>query len=326
MPTPLELAQQAENRKLRMAGLNPDGTPIDNPDSSGDPDDNPDSSGDLDDNRDNGGDLDDTPNLDDTSGSDSSDLAARLQQMEQNFASLHNRVAPLQRQNEEFRDLWNAERRTREQEREQYEHQLAELREQLEARSEPELNVEEVLTPEELADLDPTVLQAMKKLVTTAAKKLAPKQSNVTAEVQRLLRERDAERVTQHRRSVLTDPKRGIHKLGELAYDPKFADWAKETGLESVVASLMSAQSTEEVDRHARIIANRLTEWGKTKGKAQPSDPRTSLGSQMRRRPQAKLSQQELDAKLNEVKRLSRSRDPKERARADQLLRELESY
>ena len=311
MPTPLELAQAAEARKLRMSGVQ--NTP------PGD-DEDLDPPGDDEDLDPPGDDEDlDPPNDDDT-------ISNRFSKLERDFHAMSRRVAPLQQQSEQMRDLWQQERIARDADRARHEAELQALREQLSSKQLDDIDISDALSEEELELLDPEMAKLLTKLTKTAVKRMTPS-IDVKGEVARVLQEQEAQRVADHRRRILVDPKKGLHKLADLSYNPAFASWAKETGMESFVASLMSSSSTEEVDRFAKIIASKLNDWHvEAKGgkKAPEANGKPAVGHHMRRQAPVSLSEKELADKTDTIKRLARSRNPADRKRAQELMQELE--
>ena len=313
MPTPLELAQAAEARKNRMAAKN--NPPPDDNDDDLNPDDddlNPD-------------DDDLNPDDDDLNPGGSND--DRIDKLQRDFRAMTERVAPLQRQSEQMRDLWQQERIARDADKARHEAELQALRDQLSSKQFDDIDISDALSEEELELLDPDMAKLLTKLTKTAVKRMTPN-IDVKGEVARVLQEQEAVRVSEHRRRILVDPKKGLHKLADLSYNPTFANWAKETGMESFVASLMSSTSTEEVDRFAKIIASKLNDWHvEAKGgkKAPETNGKPAVGHHMRRQAQGSLTEKELAAKTDEIKRLARSRNPADRKQAQILMQELET-
>lgn len=310
MATPLELAKAAEERKLRMSGMQ------NTPPPPGDSDLPPDDDLPLD---------DDLPPLDDdiTPPGDND----RVAKLERDFRAMTERVAPLQRQSEQMRDLWQQERIARETEKARYEAEMQALRDQLSNKQFDDIDISDALSEEELEMLDPEMAKLLTKLTKTAVKRMTPN-VDIKGEVARVLQEQEAQRVSDYRRRILVDPKKGLHKLAELSYNPTFATWAKDTGMESFVASLMSSTNTEEVDRFAKIIASKLNDWHvEAKGgkKAPEANSKPAVGNYMRRQSQGSLSEKEIAEKTDEIKRLARSRNPADRKQAHALMQELET-
>lgn len=308
MPSPLEIAaKQREDRKLRQAGFNPDGTRIEGLD---DDDTNP------------------NPNLnpddDDDKGIKPPIKSAREIELETQLAAMQGRVGPSQQQADEYRRLLDIEQTARRNENKQRDEEIKALREDLEKRN-TSINIEEILTEEERADLDPNMLKTVAKLADAIAQRRAPK-VDTRAETLRILAERDAQNVVDYRQRVLTDPTRGLHQLGTLAYDPAFVAWSEDedNDVNSVVTSLLNAKSTEEVDRYARIVAKRIVKFKEHKAAPpQPADTRPALGSHMRREAAPKLTEEQVNQKLAQAKQLARSSSPADQKKAKELLAEI---
>jgi hypothetical protein len=305
MPTALELAQQREADKLRRSGLNPDGTPMQQT--------QPNARDDEDDQDDDDQDDDPAPNRMTAEQQEIADLRRQL-------AMMQGRVAPAQQGQEEYRQLWEGERQARVNTEAQLRAQLDALQAQIDA-SKPGLQLDQILTPEEIQDIDPLVLAAMTKVATAVAKTAAPKVDVKTATMQ-VLAEREAEKVVQHRTKVMSDPTRGLHQLAQLAYDQDFIAWSREddNDVDSVITSLLKATSTEEVDRYAKIVAKRITKFRERNSDRQPPDTRTALGSHMRRDVNAKKTAAEVTALVNKAKSLARSPRAEDRAEAKRIL------
>jgi hypothetical protein len=314
MPTALELAKQKEARKLALAGLNPDGTPMDN----GGP-----GNGGADDDDDRGDGNDDNDDDDDRGpAGDEPSLREQIKALQRQLEAANGRAGPEQQRASEYQTLWQkseAERLRREQE---LSTEISALRTQLESVNNT-FDPAEVLTPEEIEAIDPGLLQTVVKLADKLAQRRAPK-IDVRSEALRVVEEREAKKVENYRAQVLNDPARGLHQLGALTHDPEFIAWVKEdeNDIDSVVNSLLNAKSTEEVDRYAKIVSKRIVKF-KERTK-RPPDAKTGLGGHMRREPKPKLTAAETQAKLNEAKALSRSRNPVDRQKAQQMLNSLQ--
>lgn len=313
MPTAIERAQERERRKLVAAGIDPDSGGLlgNNPD--GDPDGDPDD-GDPAANR-------RPPANGDQTAEEIEELRQQLAERERQLAALQGRVAPSQQQADEFRTLWQESERQRQiREREQQE-QIEALQAQLDA-SRPAFDINSILTEEDRATFDQSTIDLVVRVADGIAKARVPK-IDPRAETLKVLQEREQQRVDDYRRRVLTDQTRNLHKLSELSYNPEFQSWAREedNDMESVVNSLLNAKSTEEVDRFAKIVDRRIAKF-KERTK-QPTDARTSLGNGMRRNPAPKLTDAEVQEKLAKAKVLARSRNPADRAKAQQILDEL---
>ena len=319
MPTAAEIAQQQADRRLARAGLKPDGSPLNGVKPTGVVvDDN------LEDETDEERDEEERDEAAGGGGDDGEGDDARAQEiadLRQQLAAMQGRLAPSQRDADDYRRLLQGE-----QLQAQRDLEIQALRDQLEQRN-SQINLEDVLTEEEREGFDPTMLQVVLKLADTVAQRRAPK-NNARAETLAVLEERDQARVTEHRNKVLTDPARGLHQISDLAYDQKFVEWCKEDDneVDSVLHSLLNAKSTEEIDRYARIVSRKIAkfkEGGKASRTTPNADARTRLAAGMRRNPDPKMTSAEADAKFAEAKRLSRSSNPADRAKAATILADI---
>ena len=314
MPTALERAQEQEARKLARAGLNPDGTPL-NPDGAPqarDDDDDDDDDAAVDDANLQGDQLDE---------SDAESLRRTVAKLQADLAAANNRAAPEQRRAAEMQELWQAAERQRIEAERRAQEQIEALQAQLNAQR-PAFDVNEILDAEEREQFDDATLRVITKIAEGIAKAHVPK-IDARSETLKVLEEREAKKVEDYRKKVLTDPTRGLHQLAQLSYDPAFQAWSQEddNDMESVVTSLLNARSTEEVDRFAKIVAKRITRFKERNAK--PTDARPSLASGMRRNGGPRLTEGEINAKLKEATSLARSRNPADRAKAQQILNDL---
>lgn len=295
MATAIEQARQREIETLRRKGLGPDGKPLNAEDEGEDE-----------------GESEGQPQL----------TAEQLEiaELRQQLAAANGRAAPAQQSTEEYRQLWETERRARGDSETDLTARLKLLQDQIDA-SKPEFELSQILTQEEINDIDPVVLAAMTKIASSMAKNAAPK-VDVKAATLQVLAERDEQRVVNHRARVMSDPTRGLHQLAQLAYDPQFNAWSREddNDVDSVVTSLLAAKSTEEVDRYANIVAKRITKFHNRSKGTQPTDTRTSLSSHMRREEKPQKTGAEVQALINKAKSLARSSNPSDRAEAKKLL------
>lgn len=320
MPTAEERAKEQEARALARAGLNPDGTPM-NPQGgrrANVADDNNDGDDDGDD-----GDDDPTGRLLGNEGEDEVvTLRQRLAKMEADLAAANNRAAPEQQRAAEMRDLWQASERERLAQEERFRKEREELQAALDART-PAFDVNTVLDETDRERFDEDTLRVITKIAEAMVKTHVPK-IDARSETLKVLEEREREKVNNYRKAVLNDPTRGLHQLAQLSYDPAFQAWSNEedNDMESVVTSLLNAQSTEAVDRFAKIVAKRIKTFKERNANPRPTDPKGSLEGSMRRAGKPRLSQAELEAKYAEVKRLSRG-NAADRAMAQKILDEL---
>ena len=320
MPTIQEQARQREIEKLRRAGLDEDGNPLDpNADGptpamrlsaqAGD--------GDGDGDGDGG-----------NANTNEPDMTARLQeelaQVRRELAAANGRAAPSQQQAAEYQRLWAESEAARRREAELRDQQIAALQQQLDERNNA-FDPAELLDEDERNAIEPELLNTVAKLADKIAQRRMP-QVDVRAEVLRVQQERAIQEVNEHRQRALTDPGRGLHKLAEYAYDPQFIEWSndEDNDINSVVNSLLEAKSTGEVDRYAKMVAKRLAKFAEHKaGGHQPTDTRGALGSHMRRAEKPRMTEAEVNSKLAEAKRLARSSSKADRDRAQQIINDI---
>lgn len=297
----LRLAKEREAKKLRQHNLDEDGNPLENLQEM----------------------QDEAQNEHDSGGDDSGYDEDRVAELERQLQALHGRLAPAQRDTEQYRRLYQEEQALRQRELEDRQREIEALREQLEENNN-QIDLTEILTDEEREEYDEHLINVIQKVADSVAKRRMPK-INARAEALRALEEREAALVDAHRKQVLVDRSRGLHQLSELAYDPEFRKWSREgdNDIESVVNSLLKATSTDEVDRYAKIVSRRIAAYNSRNKTQTPTDPRPSLGNQMRRNPQQRMSDAEVKQKLNEAKNLARSRNPADRKRAQEIINEV---
>ena len=336
MPTHAEIADRQAARKLRMAGLNPDGTPIDGGKPNGrsqvDTDDGDDDELDLDDGDDGDGgddlrgDGNDGGDGDSGGGDEGDDLRRQISALTSQMSALQGRLTPAQQDLEDLRRVATAQRQQLDTQRQTYEEQINALQAQLDKRELDEIDPTEFLSEDERADIDPAVLKALGKMAGGLARRMAPKVDARGAALQ-VLQEQEQNRIKQYRNKVLTDPSRGLHRLGHLAQDQKFLAWTQkdDNDVDSAVRSLLAADSTEEIDRYARILQRKLSRYQEEQKdpasrRNNPAGARPSLTTGMRRNPGKTLTDAEVKEKLKEANRLARSRNPADRAAAQKIL------
>lgn len=337
------MAAQAEARKLRQAGIDPDNAANPNgglPNGGGNGGQGSDNDDDNDDNDDD--DLDQRgqerqPSSEDQNHEGDEAEAERLRleiaRLQNELQATTGRVAPVQRQAEEYRRLWDAERQAREaqeQERNRLLQQIADI----EARDSRITTVEQLQNaiPEEVRSLvDPQVLEAMATLAFNAAQANAPK-IDVRAELQRELQERETQAVEQYRRRVMLNSSRPLSQLHMLAERPDFLAWTQEEendDFDVMVDSLLKAKTTEDIDKYGKAVDRRLNKFLKESKQprqaARTTDPnhRPSLENRMQRTTQGRLTDEKKQSLLKEATRLSRSRSPSDRQRAQEILDKL---
>lgn len=254
---------------------------------------------------------------------DLSSLHSRIKQLERERDAAIGRVAPMQKQSDIATRLWQESESQRKSEREALQAEMALLRNQ-ERETERELDLSSVLSEEELNDIDPSVLSAAQKIA-RATLTAFNKPVDTRAEIMQALREQDMKKVEAHRKAVLTDPSKGLHKLSGMLEDPKFLAWygQDETILDSVMSSLVGASTTESIDRYAKAAAKELQKYNAQASNA--PDPRTEVRSHMRRKDHQQLTQADFDSLTRDAKRLMRSPRAEDRKEAERIIQELDS-
>lgn len=316
MPSHADLATQLANRKLARAGLDPEGKPLKATNQNRDDDDE---DGEIEDEE-----LEDEEQEDEDEETPPLDRG-EVDKLKRDLEAMQNRLAPAQRDADDYRRAHDTERREREREARENKSRIEALEELL-AKNNDKVELEDLLTPEELEDLDPKIAKTLMSMADKLLARRMPK-IDVRSETLKVLEEVRTQDVVAYRSQVLTDPSRGLQRLGTLAYDPEFIAWSKEdeNDMDSVMQSLLSAKSTEAVDRYAKIVAKRIVSFLDRKGdkKKPPTDVKASLRDSMRRGGKPQMTNKEANAKLNEAKVLSRSSNPKDRERAKAILASL---
>jgi len=257
-------------------------------------------------------------------------LRAELAKQRADYEALHGRLSPAQQDLEHYR----AEARKLQQElaarEEARQKEIEELRQQLEAKHDP-LDIDDILTAEEKAEFDPTLIKTIAKMADAIAQRRTSR-INAKAAALEALEERERQRVEAYRRRVMSDPGKGLHTLASLANDPRFVAWTREddNDMDSVLNSLLSARSVEDIDRYARIASRRIASYRSQNGKAanrSDSKPATSradatarLRTGMRRGSDTRGSEREREEQLEQAKHLARSHRAEDRAKAKAIL------
>lgn len=323
MPTAEERAKEQEARALARAGLNPDGSPM-NPQGGRRVNAVDGNGNDADADDDDDDDDDPTGRLLGDDGEDEvAALRQRLAKMEADLTAAHNRAVPEQQRAAEMRDLWQASERERLAQEERFRREREELQAALNARTSA-FDINSVLSDEDRERFDGDTINLVAKVAEAMVKTHVPK-IDARSEALKVLEEREREKVNNYRKAVLNDPTRGLHQLAQLSYDPAFQAWSNEedNDMESVVTSLLNAQSTEAVDRFAKIVAKRIKTFKDRNANPNPTDPRRSLEGGMRRAGKPRMTDAEKQAKYAEVRRLSRG-NAADRAKAQKILDELQ--
>lgn len=247
-------------------------------------------------------------------------MQRELEQLRHEIATMRGRVVPSQQQADEYRRLYEDERRLRAAEAAERDEQINALREKLQE----DINFDELLTEEERDMLDPMQLSIFKKI----AKAVAPK-TDVRSETQRIIEEREAAKINRYREDKLTDPAFGISNLSFLAQDPNFISWSNQEendDFDPLVRSLLSAKTEREIDKYTKAVARRIAKFNESrnsvKAATRKTDAQTSLHKGMQRRPRM-ASAEEVDKQLAEATRLARSRNPEDRKKAEAILNAL---
>src|SRR5699024_6843877 len=219
-------------------------------------------------------------------------LKVKARQMEiektrQQIEALQGRVAPAQRQAEEFRTMYESAEQRAKREREQFESQINELREQLESNMDPT----EFLSEDERMLFDDEQLNVMGKLVNETVKRRTPK-IDVAAAARQALEEQAKQQVAQYREASLNDSRRSLGSLQILANDSTFVSWVNENddSFDPLVRSFLAASSEREVDRYAKAIEKRIAKFNEhrnssSRSKGRKNDAKTSLDRAEQHRP-----------------------------------------
>lgn len=327
----IEAAKRAEERKMRQAeallGEQDPALKKKKTEAVGSEDDFDEDEADDDQDRDDD-DADEQDQDDDDDDDEGQDLREQIEQLQQELRATQGRVAPSQRQAEEMRRLWDTERESRERDRAESQRLIADMQSQLESRN-IDQRLEDLISDDMRDSIDPEVLKAMIAVAKGAAEANRPN-IDVDSVLDKKLKQRDADRVDQYRRRLLTDPKQGLSNLYVLADDPKFQAWTQQEeneGFDIMVNSLLNAKSTEEIDKYGKAISRRIERFKKSSKKSnatkQSTDPKTSLESRMRRSTPRSLSNEEQHDAIKRAKALSRSTSKADHVKAQEILNSL---
>lgn len=323
MATAEELAKEREEAKLRRAGLNPDGTPLDD---SGEQEPPPQES-DLDE-RESFEAEDEGEGLPAHGPDEVAALREQLETLQQQYNSVQGRIGPTQQELELQRTEARVLRQRLEQAERERQDEIARLKQELEERNNP-LTITDLLDEDELERYDPDTLDLMLKIADKVAQRRTPK-IDVRAEALKALEEREEKEVQAYRNKVLLEPSRGLHNLGVLSKDPRFIDWAQsdDIDLDSTLNSLLRSRTKEDVDRYAKIASRKIAQFnaqkksqaGSSRRAPSSADPKVRLAAGMRRRSAERMSDAQRDEQLAEARRLSRSNNLKDRQKAQAIL------
>lgn len=181
------------------------------------------------------------------------------------------------------------------------------------------------LTDEERENYDPEMIDLMARMATRAADARA-KAIDPRSDFDTLMSERDAKAASQYRDQMLTGGEETLSRLPALSQDTKFLNWLEDNpSAEYNLNMLVSAKSKSEVDQFARKASREvqryLAESEVPPAEQAPSAPaQSSLAAGLQRKGGGPVTPQQQEANLQEARRLSRSRNPEDRARAQQLI------
>lgn len=254
-------------------------------------------------------------------------LQEELAQVRQQLSAMQGRVAPTQQRADEYRQLYEQAERNRELESSRLQEELNSLKSRLEEQN-SKIDVNELLSEDERILFDEGQLSSIQKLVDATVKARVPK-LDVESAAKKALLDRDRDAVNKHREGMLNNTRRAIGSLQTLASDPEFSNWVQDNddSFDPLVRSFLSANTKEEVDRHAKAIEKRIAKFNEQRnakrGGGRKTDAKTSLQKAAQRRPRSKTNE-EISDKLNEAKRLARSSRLADRKKAKEILDSLE--
>ncbi len=317
MATATEMAQERAEAKLRRAGLNPQGTPLDEPSGTG------------------GDDYEDLDpaEADEVFQPSSEDdekalLRSEIEAVRQQLSALQGRVAPAQQELELQRTEARVLRQRLEQAERDRQDEIERLKQELEEKRNP-LDLKDLVDENDLQNFDAETLQIFAKIADKVVQRRTPK-IDARAEALRALQERDEQRVQTYRERVLLDPARGLHNLDALSRDPRFMQWAQsdDVDLDSTLNSLLRARTEDDVDRYAKIASRKIAQYnaqsksqaGSNRSAPSGTDPNVRLTAGMRRGSVQRETDAQRDAKLAEARRLSRSSNLHDRNKAKAIL------
>ena len=271
--------------------------------------------------------------------SDTKDYRAEYERLQADFQALQGRVAPAQRDADTFKGLYETSSRELQAAREAKDAEMADLRRQLDEattareRKSIEAEIDELISDEDKAAIDPSVLALVRKTMSKFAARPAPAAVDHDAIVARALAERDKKTVDAHRNKMLADANTELGKLKALSQDPEFNAYCEENPeVDMTLTHFLHASTTADIDRYARA-ANRLISAYRT-GKAPAADTRTAdpksaggsvLQSALARTAAVKMSEEQVREKTREFKQLIRNNTPESKAKAKALMAEIEA-
>lgn len=274
-----------------------------------------------------------------TPAADTKDYRAEYEKLQADFQALQGRVAPAQRDADTFKGLYETSSRELQVAREAKETEMADLRRQLEEattareRKSIEAEIEELISDEDKAAIDPSVLALMRKVAGKFAGGKPSTEVDHDALVARALADRDKKTVDAHRNRMLADVNTELGKLKALSQDAEFNAYCEENPeVDMTLTHFLHASTTADIDRYARA-ANRLISAYRT-GKTPAADTRAAdpksaggsvLQSALARTAAVKMSEEQVRQKTNEFKQLIRNKTPESKAKAAVLMAEIEA-
>jgi hypothetical protein len=267
------------------------------------------------------------------------ELRTMFAQLQADHEALKGRLAPAQRDADNYRGLYETSSRELNAAREQTQSELAELRLQLDEattareRKSIEAEIEELISEEDRAAIDPSVLAVIRKVAGKFAggKPAAAVDHNML--VEKALAERERKTIDAHRNRMLADQNTELGKLKQLSQDAAFNAYCEENPeVDMTLTHFLHASTTADIDRYARA-ANRLISayrTGKTPTEAtRAADPKSAGGSVLQsalaRTAAVKMSEEQLREKTREFKQLIRNNNPESKAKAKLLMAEIEA-
>lgn len=270
---------------------------------------------------------------------DSADYKSQFERLQADFQALQGRLSPAQRDADTFRGLYETSGRELQTVRETKDAEMAELRRQLDEattareRKSIEAEIDEIISEEDKAAIDPSVLALMRKVAGKFAGGKAAPAIDHDAIVARALADRDKKTIDAHRNRMLADANTEIGKLKALSQDTEFNAYCEENPeVDMTLTHFLHASTTADIDRYARA-ANRLISayrTGKTPAAdTRAADPKSAGGSVLQnalaRTAAVKMSEDQLRQKTNEFKQLIRNKTPESKAKAALLMAEIEA-
>lgn len=274
-----------------------------------------------------------------TPAADTKDYRAEYERLQADFQALQGRVAPAQRDADTFKGLYETSSRELQAARDAKESEMADLRRQLEdattarERKSIEAEIEELISEEDRAAIDPSVLALMRKVAGKFAGGKPAQAVDHDALVARALADRDKKNVDVHRNKMLADANTEIGKLKNLVNDSEFNAYCEDNPeVDMTLTHFLHASTTADIDRYARA-ANRLISayrTGKTPAvDTRTADPRSAGGSVLQsalaRTAAVKMSEEQVREKTRQFKQLIRNNTPESKAKAKALMAEIEA-